>query len=654
VWAQARAFAAGKHWLKWSRRQRRLVLPADNRYRDRYSVEEIGQYRLTAVGELSHDDMRPTLLFRQDQIDSEEIAAQINDALAYAWDEEIDADEILMDLKFALVDLGTAALRCRFDPTRGPVVGHLPAGADGAPVTDQAMLDHLERHGQMPDGSLPKFHVVHEGAIRWELAAPENLLVPAGVEYQRDFPWEIWQRPVAIDALVEEYGDIAAGLKEESLSALQMLGSREMSDQASDPDTDNGQAGKLSRHVLVYTCYERPTVGKPQGEMVVLAGTDELRPLEAPRPLPYQGPDGTWRSGITYFHYNRVPGRFWGRGLVEVLKDPQRMIDRRRTQISETLDRGQPKVFVEKGSIDGGVTGSPVEIIELEKNTAAPVFHQGLAPGPWMQAEVESCREDLARASGIQSVTLGENPTNVGTYSQLALLRESDQIKRLPGLKRFQSGVGELVENTVYDIRRYWGHRKQIVVAGETEGMLQASVFDATKTPVFFKVEIAKGAAKPLTQGAKLQLVTDIATYSLNSRQPLPTRWYYDSLLAGEPMPLPEDEKDDQVEKAQTENVMLAQGQPVEVAYYDPALVHIPEHRSMQIQATLAGRHDVADQVELHIQQHLAMEQQKAAQQQPPAPGGEPPAGGLPVPPPPMPMLPGGPAAAPPPAPSPF
>lgn len=621
-WQIARAFASGKHWLKWSRRQRRLVLPPVAHGRERYSVEEIAQYRAAAVGELSHDDNLPTLLFRHDDIASREYTKQANDALRYALDEEIRADDILLDLKFALVDLGTAAIRCHWDANAGPIAGHLPAGTDGQPVTDQTVLDHLEQNGAMPDGSLPQYVAVNDGLIRWEVGAPENLLVPAGIEYQRDFPWEIWVRPVPIRDLIDEYGPVAEGLQEEPLAALQMLGSRELG-AFEDSTGDTEQPGKLTDHVLVYTCFERPTRRKPKGETVVLAGSKEMRPLSAPRDLPYCGPDGVYRSGIVYFHYTRVPGRFWGRGLIDQLKDPQRMIDRRRTQISETIDRGQPFVLVQKGNKPDleGKTGTPVEIIEIESMAggATPLFHQGMQPGPWMQAEVESLREDLTRASGIQSVTLGENPSNVGNYSQLALLRESDQIKRLPTIKRFQNGTVELIENTVHDIRTHWGHEKQVTVAGQPDddgdAMLQTMIFEATKVPAFFKVMVPKGAAKPMTQGAKLQLIQDIATYSINAQQPLPVEWYVESYKAGEMQPLPEKPAEEQHDKALMENVLMIQGFPAVVAAYDDPAIHIPAHQELLIHADETGRTDVSQLVEQHIAEHQAAAQMSAPPQ---------------------------------------
>ena len=66
-------------------------------------------------------------------------------------------------------------------------------------------------------------------------------------------------------------------------------------------------------------------------------------------------------------------------------------------------------------------------------------------------------------------------------------------------------------------------------------------------------------------------------------------KWYYDSLEAGEPLAIPEAASDDQTDLAQLENHLMWQGQPVDPADYDPIEVHVPIHRSAQIQARLAG-----------------------------------------------------------------
>jgi hypothetical protein len=106
-----------------------------------------------------------------------------------------------------------------------------------------------------------------------------------------------------------------------------------------------------------------------------------------------------------------------------------------------------------------------------------------------MQGDIEALREDLAHASGIAGPRRGENPPGVTTYAQLSLLNEADTAKREPIYLERKRAISQLVEDTVYDIRSYWGREKQIALAGDDD-RLEAITFDATKTPTFFIVQI--------------------------------------------------------------------------------------------------------------------------------------------------------------------
>jgi hypothetical protein len=235
---------------------------------------------------------------------------------------------------------------------------------------------------------------------------------------------------------------------------------------------------------------------------------------------------------------------------------------------------------------------------------------------------------DLDRASTIGQSALGENPENAQTYGQLALLHEQEAGKRQVIKKEHQAATATLIEDSVYDIRTYWGSEKQILMDSDDD-QVEARVFNATKIPPFFIVRAAKGASKPRTQAAELQKVNDIWTAALASgavasNPPRWIRWYKESLDAGQALELPEQPNDAAVDKAGLENHMLLQGEPVTVAYYDNPTVHIPLHREAQIEADEAGNAQGAVAIEQHIQEHMAMAAEVAQQQ----------AAAMPVPPP--------------------
>src|SRR5262245_18411987 len=111
----------------------------------------------------------------------------------------------------------------------------------------------------------------------------------------------------------------------------------------------DARSNRLRDHCWLFDYYERPSKLMPQGRVFTFASSD-LKLIDYQPSLPYVAPDGIYRAGIAYFHWWRVTGRFWSRSLVDVLRDGQRGINKRRTQINEIIDRNMPFVIVQTDS----------------------------------------------------------------------------------------------------------------------------------------------------------------------------------------------------------------------------------------------------------------------------------------------------------------
>jgi hypothetical protein len=276
-------------------------------------------------------------------------------------------------------------------------------------------------------------------------------------------------------------------------------------------------------------------------------------------------------------------------------------------------------VIVQTDSKAKRKSGLVNEIVEVEPSERAPQVVAGTGPGQWMQADVEAMREDLVHASGINGPRRGENPQNVTTYSQLSLINELDANKREQIYLERRRGIAQLVEDSVYDIRTYWGQAKQIALAGDDD-RLEPFIFNATRIPTFFIVKIGKGPAKPRSQAAEIQKITDIWTAALNAQAAMQNpgvwvRWYKDSLDAGEPLELPAEGVEDPGEKASLENHYMLQGVPMPIAYYDVHAAHLARHRLAQDQAMFAQDMQTWQIVENHCQLHMNAAQAQAEAQ---------------------------------------
>lgn len=623
VWHSNLAFVAGRHWLEWDRFSRTLRLPDELADKELYTADVITEYREHVLGELNGDDDQQQLLLVQEGEHGEQYQEQLNRALGFGWRHEFNADQALREARRLCVDLGTSAIRCRFDPTVGPVAGEMP-NLNGEPLRDKPTA-YDEVSAAVEAGQTLGFKPVREGRITWDPLSVFNLLTPPGMPHEDWFPWECVVRPALLSKVIEEYGDLAADMKADTdIGSLLGFETDTAYGAPSVPGGGGSSSGKLRDHVWLFTYYEKPTALHPNGQTLTLGG-NKMRLLRIEESLPYIAPDETPRSGISYFHWWRVTGQFHSRALIENMKDIQRGVNKRRTQLHEIIDRSMPFMIVQKDSLATKMKGRPVEMVEIGADEREPKAVQGAGPGAWVQADVDAMREDLEHATGIRGPRLGENPPNVDTYGQLALLNEQDVVKRSEIYKEHHAAIGRLIEDSVYDMRRYWGREKQLKIAGP-ENRIQAEVFNAEKIPDFYIVRRAPGPPKPRSQAAELKKIEDIWNAAVVSTavQAAPhewVTWLKESQEAGQPLDLPDAGGDSQQEKAELENYRLLTGEPVMPSYFDPPGVHIPTHRRAQIEAEMSRDMESWQLIEDHVQAHLLVfEQNQQAIPQPAAP----------------------------------
>jgi hypothetical protein len=609
LWYEVLAFCQGYHWVRYSSPQsRQLVTTPPPKYGRRYTVDELTQYRLTLLGELASDDDRPQAHFRAEGRPVEDYAAQANLALAYGWDEEWLGNRTLQEAKRTMIDLGTAPVRCRFDPGQGPPTGEKP-------FLGTEMLTREQAFQAIDQGQPVRLRNIPEGRIVWDAGLPFNALVPPGIPREWDFPWLVWKSVSYLPDLKARYPQVAKDLVADAVRSIATLS------RPADQGPRGYTAENLGEHAFVYTCYQLPTDKDPQGRML-LFGCERLVPLEGFETLPYRAPDGTWRAGVYFLHAIRLNDRFWSRGFMENALDPQRAINEHATRIEQTIAHGQPFRWVEEGSIKKLPEGSAGSIGWLKPGKPRPQTDPGMPPGTWMYDAIRARREDLARAV-LPEAALGENPVNVTTYSQLALLHSQARKRLASIIRQNQETVVHLMEDSIWDIRTKWGPEKQLLLAG-TDGMLQAYTFNASIWPDYYKIGFAAGTP-PRSQEAQLKLIEDMWNAALQSgaavRDPDAwLAWRKQSLEAGKVLELPTAPVDEQIAKAEYENEMIMRQPDPNYArslvdYFDNHALHLPRHRTTQSAARIMGRNDVFVAMEIHCKEHERQTMLTAMQQ---------------------------------------
>src|SRR6266496_2120055 len=344
TWQSNLAFASGQQWLGWHEKSRTLrsIQSMDPRYRAKelYTADKIGETRLAVLGEMGSDDDRPELLLARDDRASEDYEAAANRAVGHGWENEWDGDERLAEIDELTLDLGTSAMRCRFDPTVGSVAYKDVPHLKGEPVMVKDEQLRVVAAAATGEGPQPNFKDVPVGRICWEPVSAFGIIPPAGVARETYFPFDCIVRPTLLADLKQQFGDVAASLKEDA-DIGSTLGEAVVGAPGAGADR---QKNRLRGYVWLFTYFERPTQQNPQGRVFYLAG-NEMKLLRVDPKLPYLDTNGTYCSGVVYFHWWRVSGRFFSRSLIEAMKDGQRRKNKLATQRNEIIDRGMPKWF---------------------------------------------------------------------------------------------------------------------------------------------------------------------------------------------------------------------------------------------------------------------------------------------------------------------
>lgn len=597
-WHMCRAFLAGRQWVGWNSRTTRVVTLPNPDNRERHTVNLITQYHQTVLGKLFVEDLRPDLLFTREDNEAQGVTEHAQLVAKYLWESELRADRALFQVLHKMLTYGTAAKRCFFDPTMGPVLGEVPL-VDGQPIYDPEMARQMVAQAQMQGVQL-EIESVKEGRIVWEPLSPYQILPPPGVEYEDHFPWLIIERAMNVEYVKNRYQWAPKDLKGQELETVDTMPREMPTAQAGEPTSG---VSRVKDHVLVSTGYEMPTKDYPEGRVYTWT---QNSPLEITDKLPYKL-RGQPHHGITFFHYHQIDGRFWSQGVIEPLIGPQRQINRAASQRIELKDRNLGRVYARKGTFEKSnmPKGSIMELIEIPLHAEYPQETSGGGIGPWVQNEHQINMQDMDMVAGIHDVTQGRTPQGITAFSAMALLAEQDERRVGPVLKGIRQGISDALLITMDLVQRYWPEGKHLAVSGP-DGRIATMQYTKKQLPDEFFFDLSKSAPLPTNPAIESQKIFDIFHAAIACGAPLPPEWLKESLDQGKALPFPKREEQVQQRNAEYENYLMEKGVPVMPKYYDDDYIHLQVHRHYQLgSASTPGTEQLAQALEMHVLMHM-------------------------------------------------
>ena len=570
TWRICESFLAGRQWIGWNDRTRRIVDEPNPQRRERHTVDMIYPYHQTVYGKLCVEDLRPDVVFAHTDTEGESIATHTRQLATWAWTNELQADKRAGQVIHKMITYGTSAMRTYYDRMKGPVVAEVPVGPDGKPVYNMEQAYALMAQAQMT-GEFPEMVPLREGRICWEALSPFQIVVPPGIEDSDDFPWVMIDKVIWLPHAKERWPNAAGELREQELRTT--TAGRDMSDDASSPTN----AGKLKDHMIATCVYIVPTKDFPNGRTIEFSDSTILEKTDA---LPYSL-RGVPHHGMQFFRYHTVDGRFWGRGIVEPLIGPQRQLNRARSQNIELKDRNLGRVYARKGAITEAnmPVGKIMELIEVPLHVDYPQETPGGGIGPWVQQEAEINHQDMDRVAGLHDISMGRTPQGVEAFSAMALLKEQDERRVGPILKEIRIALADAMLLSLDLIKKYWRDQKRLAIVGK-DGMVEEFIYAKNMLPPEFHVTLSKSSPLPTSPAAEAQKIIDIYHAAIAAGQPLPPEWLKESLDAGRALPFPKREHQVQEKKAEMEHIFIEMGQLVQPDPFDDDQVHLQIHRT--------------------------------------------------------------------------
>jgi hypothetical protein len=367
----------------------------------------------------------------------------------------------------------------------------------------------------------------------------------------------------------------------------------------------------------VITYFERPSKHKPNGQMIIIVGDDNLVYYGD---LPYS------RIPIVQTVCIEVAGQFFGKSAIERMIPIQRAYNGCVNRIHEFIKRIAIGSYItEEGSID---------IEEYEQNGQAPgamlVYKQGTnAPIPIpngnlpqeIMTERYNLKNDMEYAAGVsQLMVYGNTPSGVTSGTAISNLMEIDNTRL--------SLTGDNIRNSVRKLAIMWleiykkyatTHRIVNYVGGNNIGK---ALIWSNEDINSYDVDYVTENELLMSEDAQKQRFFDAYNMGLftDANGAIPTRvkqkaleymkcGNYSDIMNIDQL---------QIQSAQRENVFFENGVIPEISDFDNHEIHVEEHLryvlQMDFQLLKKRKPEYAQALEEHLRQHKQTVEKEAQQ----------------------------------------
>lgn len=217
------------------------------------------------------------------------------------------------------------------------------------------------------------------------------------------------------------------------------------------------------------------------------------------------------RFSFEHAGYNRVPGRFWFRGLVEDLLHPQDQINKleQYLQLNDDFNiNGQWVVPEESNIAKGSIKNKPGQVIRY-----AYPYKPEKVPGMAMPPQVIQRRamysQDMEELSNIRNVLVGQNPPQVTAGVALEALAEDASSAFRPAANRFKRFIERVETSKLSLVQKFYTEPRYLAIRGDEGSVTEIQDFVGTDLRGNVNVRIQMGSPRARSRAARKQLFLD-------------------------------------------------------------------------------------------------------------------------------------------------
>lgn len=346
-------------------------------------------------------------------------------------------------------------------------------------------------------------------------------------------------------------------------------------------------------YIYVKEMWYKPCRDYPEGAVIIWAG-DNL--LSFTNYWPYNF--GTY----PFSKIEAVPsGRFFTDSIITDLIPLQKEYNLTRSQLSEARNRmARPQLLAPAGSIDASkLTSEPGLVIPYKPGFTKPEPLQLMDIPQYVINELDRTQRDMDDISGQYEVSKGRTPPGVDSATAVAYLQEENDSIYAPEIATIEEACEKVGKQLLVMVNQFWDIPRKIKVAGENE-TFETMMFSNADVRGNTDFRVESGSSLPQSRSAKQAFIMEMMDKGY-----IPPQKGLRYLDLNETNRL-YDEMQTSVRQVQRENIMMKNGTPAVINWFDNVPDHIDGHQTYMRSQEFENQPDEIKQIFLqHLQQHV-------------------------------------------------